>query len=459
MASSAQPSTHAEVGWPRHLPTCDGDAVTPIERYRRVLRVPAVRHALFLGLFVRMPIFAGSVVLTLHVVSTLDRSYGAAGLVSGAATIAIAVSGPWRGRLLDRLGLRRVVAPSVLVALVCWSIAPFAPYLGLLLLAALAGLFVVPSFAVVRQVLISAVPESDRRTVIALDGVFVELAFMIGPAVGVAMATRWPTSWVVFGIEMAGAVAGAALWVVNPPLKAVPRPQPLPAEPAPGVVGVRPTGVAADADHLHRAHDVEEVSFRSWFRPAFVSVCLVAAATTVVLGGSDLAIVAALREFGDPGAIGWVLALWGLGSLVGGLVYGGLSRSISPYLLLAALGAVTIPMALADGALSLALLSVVAGVLCAPTITATVDAASRLVPEARRGEAMGWHGSFMTAGIALGAPAAGLVIDQWGFSGGFVAVGVVGILVAGLGLAVRRVVRGHRGRRAALPMVGTPTLP
>jgi predicted MFS family arabinose efflux permease len=72
--------------------------------------------------------------------------------------------------------------------------------------------------------------------------------------------------------------------------------------------------------------------------------------------------------------------------------------------------------------------------LCAPTITATVDQASRAVPESVRGEAMGWHGSAMTTGSALGAPLAGVAIDGWGYPGGFVAVGLVGLAAAGIGL-------------------------
>jgi MFS family permease len=119
-----------------------------LARYRRVLAVPALRQALVLGFLVRMPIFAGGVVITLHVVSHLGRTYGAAGLVSAAATIAIAVSGPWRGRLLDRRGLRRVVVPSIVVAAVCWSVAPFVGYWWLLVLSALAGVFVIPSFSI-----------------------------------------------------------------------------------------------------------------------------------------------------------------------------------------------------------------------------------------------------------------------------------------------------------------------
>ncbi|TQJ51123.1 MFS transporter [Phycicoccus sp. SLBN-51] len=393
----------------------------PIQRYRRVLSSPALRQALLLGFLVRMPIFAGGVVLTLHVVSTLHHTYGAAGFVSAAATIAIAVSGPWRGRLLDRMGLRRVVLPSIVVATLCWSIAPFVGYWSLLALAALAGLFVIPSFAIIRQAVIAAVPEDDRRTAISLDSVAVEMSFMVGPALGVWAATVWPTSWVLFVIEMAGVGGGVLLWFANPVL--------------------REAAEAPELDENGAPVAAAPVPRSAWFRARFLAICLAATATTVVLGGSDIAIVAALRAFGDQASIGWVLAVWGLGSLVGGLVYGGLHRSISAFWLLGGLSVVTAPMALAVGAPSLAVLSFVAGLLCAPTITATVDQVSRVVPLSARGEAMGWHGSFMTAGMAMGAPVAGLAIDTFGWQAGFTLVAVVGLAVATAGAGATRVRR------------------
>src|SRR6476646_1860805 len=106
----------------------------PFAPYRRVLAVPAASTALLLGLFLRIPMFAGGVVLTLHIVQTLHRSYAEAGIVSALATICIAVSGPWRGRLLDRLGLRRTVVPSIVVTALVWAVAPFVGYVPLLLL-------------------------------------------------------------------------------------------------------------------------------------------------------------------------------------------------------------------------------------------------------------------------------------------------------------------------------------
>src|SRR5262249_61991748 len=94
--------------------------------YRRVLANRGARVPLVLGVLVRAPLFAAGVVLTLHVVSTLHRRYGEAGLVTAVAFACVTISGPWRGRLLDRLGLRRVVLPSVRVLGEGWAVAPVA---------------------------------------------------------------------------------------------------------------------------------------------------------------------------------------------------------------------------------------------------------------------------------------------------------------------------------------------
>ena len=247
---------------------------------------------------------------------------------------------------------------------------------------------------------------------------------MVGPLVGVWAATIWSTSWVLFTIEMLGVLAGIGLWLANPVIHAE-------------------CGDAGD----------ERLPRRAWFRPQFLAMCAAAAATTIVLSGCDIAFVAALREFGAVSLMGPVLAFWGLGSMIGGLVYGVLHRSISAFLLLGGLSVATIPIALAPGVWSLAALGFLAGLFCAPTITATVDQLSRVVPDAARGEAIGWHGSAMTAGSALGAPVAGLAIDQWGWGGGFVSVSLVGLAVALLGAVAMLTYRRWRDGAATRRVV------
>jgi predicted MFS family arabinose efflux permease len=62
---------------------------------------------------------------------------------------------------------------------------------------------------------------------------------------------------------------------------------------------------------------------------------------------------------------------------------------------------------------------------------------------------MGWHGSFMTAGMALGAPAAGFAVDHAGWSAGFLSVAVLGLLAAVVGaLAMSGRMRGRRAPAA-----------
>lgn len=413
-----------------------------VGQYRYALAIRDARNALVLGLLIRIPMFAGTVLLTLHVVIALGRSYGEAGLVAAAATVAIAISGPWRGQLLDRLGLRRTVAPSLVVQAACWSIAPFVDYLPLMALAALAGLFAVPTFSILRQVIIRSVPEHHRRSALSLDSAATEVAFMAGPALGVWLATVWNTGWALFACEMAAVAAGCVLWVANPAIKGDAKVAPQPVadavlgDPALGSTGDGPTGLAGRPAPADEPGPVR--AWRGFITGPVAAVYLAALCTTLVLSGSDVAIVAALRSFDATGSIGWILALWGGGSLIGGLVYGAWPRSFPVYWLLGGLALTTAPVALAVGVPSFAVLLVVSGPFCAPTITATVEHLSKVVPERFRGEMMGWHGSAMTGGSAVGAPVAGFAIDHGGWQWGFVVVSAAGVVVALLGVLLSR---------------------
>ena len=154
--------------------------------------------------------------------------------------------------------------------------------------------------------------------------------------------------------ELLSVVGGLALWLINPALVHA--------------------DVAADAATGTR------ITMRQWISPLVVAILAATAVATVVLTGSDVGIVAALRDMGHQSSIGWVLAVWGAGSAVGGLVYGAMKRTLSAFWLLGLLGASTIPVALATDRLSIAILLFVSGLFCAPTITATIDHLSRIVP-------------------------------------------------------------------------------
>ena len=376
--------------------------------YAALTRHPVVRRVLVLGFVIRVPLWAVNVAVTLHVVTHLHRSYAQAGVVSMVAAAALAISSPWRGGLLDKVGLRASIAPSLVVNAVAWSIAPFVGYWPLLVLVGIANLMAVPTFSIIRSVLIAAVSEEERTTALAIDSVATEISFMVGPVLGVLAATYLPTPTALLLCQVFAVAAGFALWVVNPPVQHADDPT---SDQSLTAAGLRPRR-------------------RTWVTPRVLLVLVVSLAATVILTSEDLGSVAAMRSLHHSGSLGWVLALWGLGSAVGGVVYGGMQRRPQAALLLALLGATTALVSVASGEAAFVALLFLSGAFCAPTITATVDDLSRAVPASVRNEAMGWHGSALTLGSALGAPAIGQAIDAGGWGHGFLYGGLAGLLIA-----------------------------
>jgi MFS family permease len=419
----------------------------PVQPYRAVLRAPGVPRLFVVGFLARGPVIAMSVVLTLHVVLSLHLDYARAGLVATVLTVSTAIGSPWRGRAIDRLGLRRALLPSIVLGGGIWLLAPFVGYAALLGLAAVGGVFGLPAFAVIRQALSVAVAPEHRRATLALDSISVELSFMTGPGLAVVAATTWSTRGVLFIVGAAQIVAGAVLWLLNPPVRTVVSSTGEPAEP---VESERAAVTARPA--RHRAPVGRG---RPWFSPALLAVYIAGTGAALVLAGSEVAVVAQLRHLGHLRFTAAVFVVWGVTSIVGGFVYGALRREIGPPVVLFALGALTLPIGLAHGPTTVALLIGVAGLFCAPALTATSAAVTHLVREEFRGEAMGWQGTAITTGSGLGAPLAGFAADRSGPPAAYLASGAAGMglaLVAGvLTLLFARRSRPARNTGARVP--------
>jgi predicted MFS family arabinose efflux permease len=384
-----------------------------LDPYRRVFAVPGVRPLMLVALVARIPVIAAGITLTLHVVLDLHRGYGAAGLVGTASTVGTALGSPLLGRIVDRHGLRLMLASTIVAEAAFWGVAPLLSYPALLVTAFLAGLLTLPIFSVVRQSIAALVGEADRRAAFALDSMSTELSYMAGPTLAVLVVAQVSARAAMFAVGAAIVLAGVGLFALNPPTREA-------------------GGAAGEPAPVRR---------RDWLlRPRLVAVLLVAMSTTVVLAGTDVSVVAVLRGAGQMSWTGLVLAAWGATSMVGGFVHGAVRRPLPPAMLLGLLGLLTIPVGIAAGggwwALCLALIP--AGTLCAPTLAATVDGVSRLVPAAARGEAMGLHGSALTIGIAIGAPLAGAVIDASGPAWGFAVSGLAGTVAAAVALPAQR---------------------
>lgn len=380
-----------------------------VDPYRRVLAIPGVRSLSVLALFARIPITATGVVLTLHVVITLDEGYGAAGLVGGAATLAIALGAPWLGRIVDQHGLRRMLLLTIVAEALFWGSAPWLPYPALLITAFVSGLFTLPVFSVVRQSMAALVPEDQRRQAYSLDSMSVELSYMFGPILGVLLATQLSTRTAMLVAGVAIVVAGLALYRANPPVKG--------------------------SEHVA---GTPRPSWRTWLRPGLVSVLIMTCGAAVVLAGTDLALVGALQSTGQVSWIGVVVSVWCLTSLIGGFVYGALPRGVPALTLVLALGLLTMPVGLHSSWWALSLLIIPAGLVCAPTLATVTDTVSRLAPESVRGQILGLHTSAITAGFAIGAPLAGIVIDISSPAWAFAVAGLTGMAAGGVGWLVGR---------------------
>ena len=282
--------------------------------YRELLASRPIRRLLLVGMIARIPHSAAGMLLTLHIVLTLDQGYAAAGAAAAVMTIGIAVGAPWRGRRVDTVGLRRALGPSVVSEAFIWSVVPHVSYQWLLPLVFVGGLLTLPIFSVVRQSLGVLADGDQRRTAFALDSI--ATVFMIGPATGAVVAT---SGFTVLGFTVVGvstSLAGFFLIWFNPPTRSAAQTvegeadqshsaevavvSAIPAhlrEAAAGIVpagaervGSRPRGLRGKVAHNN-----------AWFTATVAAVFAVAAGTGVVLSGTDVGIVAALENGGQQG--------------------------------------------------------------------------------------------------------------------------------------------------------------
>lgn len=373
--------------------------------YRQVFALPGLRLLTVIGMLARIPATAAALTITLHVVNTLGLQFTEAGIAGAAAMAGAGLGAPLAGRMVDKVGLRPVLLVTTLAQGLYWTTAPSLSYVVLVVCAFLAGVLGLPIFSVMRQFMAAMVPLEHHRPAFALDSMAVELSYMVGPALAVALVTSVGSTFTIYAVGAGFVLAGAALIVMNPPIR------------------------SAEEEQAETA----AVRRRQWLRPSLISVLVASAAATLVLTATELSIVAVLKADNATAWTGLVIGLWCAYSLTGGFIYGALHRSLSPLVLIGGLAALTVPLGLVGGGWWWLCVAIIpSGVLVAPALAATVDTINQLVPASARGEAMGVHGASLTCGVAAGAPFAGAIIDSFGPQWGFAAAGLAGLLVVAL---------------------------
>jgi MFS family permease len=381
---------------------------------RSVLRAPGFAWLFGASMIGRVPAFGSGLVLVLRT-RELTGSFAAGGFVAGVSALALGVSAPILGRLVDRRGQVPVLAAS---AALCTA--------GLVLLAALprgastaaaAGCALMTGFgfpplgACLRSALPTLLPDRDRRhAAFALESAVTEVTYVAAPllvAVSIAVGGTQAAALVCAALVPLGVGAFAA---------------------HPAARGWRPDG------------DLEREAGGALRGPGVRSLLFIFALVGTTFGAVEVAVPAAA----GARTSGFLLALWGVGSLAGGLLA---ARAPAPAdgvrrlrRLLVALMAGHLLLIAATGPVGLAVLLPIAGLAIAPTFACTFALVEDLAPPGTLTEAYTWLSTGIGAGIAAGAAGAGALAESASTNVAFAFAGAA----AAAGAALAAVSRLHR---------------
>ncbi len=412
---------------PGHLTTdddqLDGGAGVGVRHHgaRAVFAVPGARALLSTSIIARLPLAMLSLALLVHA-ERLTGSFALAGLVSGSYTVGLGVGGPFLGRLVDRRGqlvvlLATAFASSVLLGAVALLPAS-APGPVLVALAAGIGLATPPVNGCVRTLLPEVLPDAEALpAAYAVESSALELTFIFGPPLALGLAALSST-------RAALACAGLVLLVATAAFATRPtsrRWRPPPAR-------RRPRGGSLRA-------------------PAIRTLVVVLTAVGVLFGATEVGVTAAATRLGSTDSAGFLLALWGLGSLVGGMAAtrrgGGARRGGGLALILAALALGHAALAVTAGSLlAIGAVLLVAGAAIAPAYATIYAMAGQAAPEGTVTEAFAWLSTAVVTGASAGTAAAGALAQSAGAGAVFTLAGLAGALAVAVTALRPRILTG-----------------
>jgi MFS family permease len=372
-----------------------GEQSAGLRRYSDVLHAPGVGRIAAAALLARLP--GGMVPLaTVLLVRGEGRSYGVAGLVIAATSLASAIGWPLWGRLIDRSGQARVLLPLALaypaaLAGLALSATYGAPALVLVVFAALSGATMPPVGACMRALWPSLLGSQPLRdTAYALEAWLQELFFIVGPLIVAAVATLGP-AWAALMAAAAFAGIGTVWFALAPPVRA-----------AGGSSRARPRAGALGS-------------------PAVRTVLISCLALGCSFGVVEVTMPAFGEAHGSRAQGGFALACFALGSLAGGLWIGtrrparrlGLRFAVS----LGVLAVALVPPLLAPSLPVMCVLMLLAGVPIAPAFAASYGLVGDLAPPGTTTEAFAWLTTAIVTGLALGTSAGGAAVERIGLTG------------------------------------------
>jgi MFS family permease len=344
-----------------------------------------------------------------------DGSYAAAGAVSGAYFVATAIGAPIAGRLVDRRGQTRILLPRavifpVLLLGVCGLALVDAPLPAIAAAAAAAGALMPPVGASLRALWPRMFADAElRAAAYALEASLQEITFVAGPLL-VALLTAAVSPALALAVAAAAGCVGTTLIALAQPVRAW-----------------RP-------DELHAGSILGALESPGVMTIISLSVCL-----GLGFGATEVGFPAFAEGHGGAELGSIPLALFAAGSLVGGLLAGGLV-TMSPIRLLR-LSAVLLALGLALPLLgwslpSMSVLAFLAGVPIAPVVMAAYGLIDAVAKRGTAAEAFAWISTAVFIGFSIGMALGGTLIDAFGVRASFalaVASASVGAVLVALG--------------------------
>jgi MFS family permease len=378
---------------------------------RAVLRAPGFAWLFGASMVGRVPAFAIGLVLVLRT-RELTGSFAAGGVVAGVNALAMCVSAPVLGRLVDRRGQVPVLSACAALStagMLALGLLPHSAGIGAAAACAVAtGVGFPPLGACLRAALPALLPDRERRhAAFALESAVTEVTYVAAPLlVAVSIA--------VGGTRTAALVCAA----------------------------LAPLGVAAFVSHPAARSwkadaDAERARGGALRAPGVRSLLFIFALVGTTFGAVEVAVPAAA----GARTAGFLLALWGAGSLAGGLIA---ARAAAPAdgarrlrRLLVALAAGHLLLVPAAGPVALAALLPAAGLAIAPTFACTFALVEDVAPSGTLTEAYTWLSTGIGAGIAAGAALAGTLAESAGPAAAFAFAGTAAAAGAALAAVSR----------------------
>jgi MFS family permease len=382
-----------------------------------VLRLPGVRSLFAFNCIGRLPMGALGLLMILQTHELTD-SFASGGLVAASYIIALGVSNPALARVVDRTGQAIVLRVGAVVSasgMAAFALVPDGAGTGALVACAVvAGAAQPPMGACMRSLWPVLAPDADlRHAAYALEGAAGEIIYILGPVAIVGGIGSWSLHAALFACALA-VLIGDTLFSLHPASR-----------------GWRPS------EHAER-------DLLGALRGPGVRVLIaVFALCGLAVGAVEVAVPATLEPLGREKLTGPLLGLWGVGSLLTALVVARAGAASDPprrlTVLLVAWGAAHAALALATGPVSLGALLLLAGASISPVLVYANAMLDQLAPLGTLAEAFTWTTTGLTAGLAVGAALAGVLVEQASPSAAFAALGGGGVLAA---LIVRAAARG-----------------